>query len=178
MEFISYLVTFVILTAFVLLWAARSKLDLGLSAPAIGKAEPWILLFILWCVAEWAIPIFWPIEVDPDWLTRMEQLSLGEDLIVSVLLAPVFEELLFRGAMFAALLRRWGIWAAALVPSILWGILHMQYEWWGMASLAGAGVLLAMVRWKSGSLYLPLGLHAVWNLLVTLDDRGLFGPVT
>ena len=175
MEFVSYFVAFTLLTALVLLWAAWSKLDLGLSAPAMRRAEPWVLVFILWCVAEWAIPIFRPVEVDPDWLTRMEQLSFVEDLIVSVLLAPVAEELLFRGALFAALLRRWGIRAAALVPSILWGLIHLQYEWWAMASLVVSGVLLAMIRWKSGSLYLPLGLHAAWNLLATLNNHGLLG---
>ena len=79
--------------------------------------------------------------------------------------------------MFAALLRRWGIWAAAIVPSLIWGLLHVQYEWWVVASIAGSGVLLAMVRWKSQSLYLPVGLHAAWNLLVTLNNRGLLGSV-
>lgn len=71
--------------------------------------------------------------------------------------------------MFAALLRRWGIWTAAVIPSLLWGLLHIEYEWWTMASFAGSGVLLAMIRWKSGSLYLPIALHAGWNLLATLS---------
>lgn len=176
MEFVFYFLAFTFLTAVVLLWAAWSRLDLGLSAPAIGKAEPWVLIFILWCIGQWIIPIFWPIEVDAGYLSRMEQLSLGEDLVVSVFFAPAFEELLFRGAMFAALLRRWGIGAALLVPSILWAFLHLQYGWWEMAWLFGTGVLLAMIRWKCGSLFLPVGLHAAWNLLVTLSDRGLLGP--
>jgi hypothetical protein len=134
------------------------------------------LLYILWGVAVWAIPIFTPVEVDPDWLARIEQRSLGEDLIVTVLLYPVAEELFFRGMMFAALLRRWGIGAAALVPSIIWALLHRQYEWWYMASFVIGGVLLAMIRWKSGSLYLPLALHAAWNLLAILHAWWLLGP--
>ncbi|HEV2080002.1 MAG TPA: CPBP family intramembrane glutamic endopeptidase [Allosphingosinicella sp.] len=106
----------------------------------------------------------------------MEQLSFGEELILSVLLPPVMEELLFRGAMFAALLRRWGIRAAAVAPSLLWAFLHVRAEWWFMASLVGAGILLAMIRWKSGSIYLPVGLHAAVNLLVALSNHGLLGP--
>ena len=176
-EIVTFLAAFVIQTAIVLLWARWSKLDLGLAAPDFREAEPWVLLFILWCTAEWALPIFLPTEVDPEWRRRMEQLSLGEILLVSVLLAPLFEELLFRGAMFSALLRRWGILAAALVPSVIWGLIHIQYEWWAVALIVGSGVLLAMVRWKGGSIYLPLGLHAAWNLLVTLHNKGLFGPL-
>ena len=177
-DFVTALVIFAIFTTVALLWARLSKLDLGLTAPAWRRAEPWILLYVLWGIAEWAIAIFVPTGETPDLPTRMDQLSLAEDLIVSVLLLPVSEELLFRGAMFAAFLRRWGIWAAALVPSLIWGLLHSQYEWWVMASVAGSGILLAMVRWKGGSLYLPIGLHATGNLLATLNIHGLFGPVT
>ena len=130
-----------------------------------------MLLFILWSTAEWAITIFLPAEVDADWNAEIQQLSLAENLIVAVLLGPVAEELFFRGAMFAALLRRWGIGTAVIVPSLLWAIVHVQYGWWDVALLAGSGILLAMVRWKGGSLYLPVGLHAAWNLLVTLDYR-------
>ena len=173
--FVSYVLETAVLTTIVLLWARWSKLDLGLAAPAYRQAEPWILVFILWGTAEWAFSIFRPADIDPDWRSPAEQLSLAEDLVVSVLLAPVFEELLFRGAMFAALLRRWGIWAAVIVPSILWGLVHIQYEWWLVAWIAGSGALLAMVRWRSGSLYPTVALHAAWNLLVTLSDHGVLG---
>jgi membrane protease YdiL (CAAX protease family) len=178
-EFILYyLADFAILTTIALLWGRWSKLDLGFSTPAYRQAEPWVLIFILWCTAEWALSIFLPVYVDPEWLERWNELSLGEDLIVSVLLAPVCEELFFRGAMFASFLRRWGIWTAALVPSLIWGLIHIQYEWWVVVAITGSGVLLAMVRWKGGSLYLPIALHAAWNLLAVLHDRGLFGSGT
>jgi membrane protease YdiL (CAAX protease family) len=174
-QFVALLASCAIYAAIALLWAKWSKLDLGLSAPAFRRAEPWVLLYILWSTAKWALQLFLPNEVDPEWLERIDELSLGEAIIVFVLLGPVAEELLLRGAMFAALLRRWGIWAAALVPSLIGGLLHLQYEWWAVISIIGSGILLAMVRWKSGSLYLPVTLHAAWNLLVTLNNHGFFG---
>jgi membrane protease YdiL (CAAX protease family) len=176
MESAFFVLDFVIVTAVALLWARWSKLDIGLSAPAFRTAEPWVLLFILWCTAQWAIAIFVPTEADGDWLAREEQLSFAEEMIAFVVLAPVSEELLFRGAMFAAFLRRWGPWTAVIVPSFFWGLLHHQFEWWVIASLGGSGALLAMVRWKSGSVYLPIGLHAGLNLLVTLYNNGVIGP--
>jgi membrane protease YdiL (CAAX protease family) len=176
-ELVFPLADFVIFAAISLLWARWSKLDVGLSRPAFRKAEPWVLLYILWCTAEWAIPIFAPVDDYPDWLASVGQLSPVAALIIFAIFAPVAEELFFRGAMFTAFLRRWGIRTAVVVPSLLWGLLHYQYEWWAMASIAGSGVLLAMVRWRSGSLYLPIALHAAWNLLVTVNNLGWFGTV-
>ena len=178
MEFVSYLVTLAILATPILLWARWSKLDLGFRVPAFRAAEPWVLLYILWTTAEWAISIFVPFEGDPEWLDRMEQISLVEALVLSVVLAPVVEELLFRGAMFAALLRRWGIRSAVLVPSLIWGLTHVQYEWWAVGLITGSGILLAMVRWRGASLYLPIILHAAWNLLATLHNHGAFTGAT
>ncbi len=86
-----------------------------------------------------------------------------------VVTGPVLEEILFRGAMFSALLRRWGTWVAAIVPSILWALLHVGYEPWFVASIAISGVVLAIIRWKSGSLYVPLFLHVAGNLLTVID---------
>jgi transposase len=47
-----------------------------------------------------------------------------------------------------------------------------------IARRAREDVLLAMIRWKSGSLYLPFALHAAWNLLTTLSAHGMLGPAT
>jgi membrane protease YdiL (CAAX protease family) len=45
-----------------------------------------------------------------------------------------------------------------------------------MASIAGSGVVLAIARWKSGSLYVPLALHAGFNLATTLSAQLRPGP--
>ena len=66
-----------------------------------------------WChhvaVAAWRIAIVRPIEVAPAWLAKIERLSLAVDVVVSVVLAPVFENLLFRGLLFSASRGRWAM---------------------------------------------------------------------
>jgi membrane protease YdiL (CAAX protease family) len=121
----------------------------------------WSLLFIAWVVLERVVPV----ATDPAWLQELEQLSLSEEVLLIVVFGPIQEELLFRGALFSSLMRRWGAWVAIAVPSALWGLMHFQYEPLQMASIAGSGVVLAIIRWKSGSLYVPLALHAGGNLL-------------
>jgi len=174
-EVAASLADFAVFTTIALLWGRWARLDLGFARPDYWRAEPWVLLFILWLTVEWALALVLPVLADPEAYAELDHLSLGEELFVSVLLGPFWEELFFRGVMFAALLRRWGIWTAAIIPSILWGLIHVQYEWWFVASIAGSGVLLAMVRWKGGSIYPPIALHAAYNLLVTLYGRGMLG---
>ena len=176
MGFAYQLVELAILAAIIASWAKWSRLDLGLRVPDFSAAWPWIALWVAWIGVEWAVDIFHPVEADPEWRAEMARLSVVEHLVVSVVLGPAAEELLFRGAMFAALLRRWGIWVAATFPSLLWGLSHIQYEGWYLASIAGSGIVLALARWKTGSVYLPIGLHAGFNLLDLLAAYLPFVP--
>jgi uncharacterized protein len=170
MEILPALVDFAFFSAVALLWARWAKLDLGLRAPTMKGAWPWMLLFLAWIAAERMLTFLFPVEADPAWLDQMAGLSLFQSLLLLVVLAPICEELLFRGAFFSALMRRWGIWVAAVVPSFLWALGHIQYSGWFLLSLAGSGILLAIIRWKSGSLYPPLVLHAAANLEAMLNS--------
>lgn len=169
MEFVTELLGMSLLIAGTVSWAKWSNLDLGFRAPVLRDASHWILVFILWCAVEGAIQNVYPTEVNPAWLEWMEQQSPLEELAMGVILAPLFEELLFRGALFSALMRRWGIGVAATVPSVVWGLLHFQYEAWVAASIAGSGIVLAIIRWKSGSIYAPLALHSAFNLAAMIS---------
>lgn len=165
-----------VFAAIVLFWARRSKLDLGFRAPNFAGVWEWIGLFVLWCAAEQAVVAAHGLGHDPESQDWLSGLTLAESLVLMVLTAPLVEELLFRGALFSALLRRWGAASAVLVPSVLWGLVHVQHEAWYAASIAGSGTVLAVIRWRSGSIWLPILLHAAFNLVVTLSDFPPFAP--
>lgn len=83
-----------------------------------------------------------------------------------VVAAPVFEELLFRGFLIEGLRRsRAGAVGAALVSSVLFAFIHLQYDLFDMAAIFGLGLLFAVMRLKSGSTWLVIGLHALSNLV-------------
>lgn len=91
--------------------------------------------------------------------------------VALVIAAPVFEEVLFRGSMYEGLRRtRMGAGGTIVVTTLLWTGLHVaQYELFFLVLIALIGILLGISRERTGSLYVPLAIHAVNNLLSTLQ---------
>lgn len=83
--------------------------------------------------------------------------------VSSVMVAPVIEELLFRGILFAGLAKRWPIWLAAVVSSLAFAFLHGQVNV-GIYTFI-LGCLLSWSYVRSGSLYPGIVLHFVNNLV-------------
>lgn len=84
--------------------------------------------------------------------------------------APLVEEFMFRGALW----RGWrasplGLWGTLLLTSFLWAILHVQYPAVIIAYIFCLGLLLGYAREKSGSLWIPVGMHALNNGLATIE---------
>lgn len=78
--------------------------------------------------------------------------------------APIAEELLFRGLLFGALRdTRIGFLATALVTSLMWSVLHMQYSLYGVTAIFCIGLYLAWLRETTGSLVPPIIVHGLYN---------------
>lgn len=80
----------------------------------------------------------------------------------------ISEEILFRGAVFRILEERLGSWVALALSALLFGGLHAANANSSVASSLAiaieAGVLLAAAYMASRRLWLPIALHAGWNL--------------
>jgi membrane protease YdiL (CAAX protease family) len=92
----------------------------------------------------------------------------------TIVIAPAGEEAMFRGFLFRGWVRspRW-VWPAIVVISILWAMLHIQYDWAGVLQIFIVGLFLGWMRWRSGSLVLTFLLHALFNLEGTLETLAL-----
>ena len=53
--------------------------------------------------------------------------------------------------------------------SLLWAMLHIQYDWTGVLQIFVIGLFLGWMRWRSGSLVVTFLLHALFNLEGTLE---------
>jgi uncharacterized protein len=104
--------------------------------------------------------------------------GLGSKLVlfvIAVLLAPLGEEFLFRGFILPRLHRALGTVASVAVTSLLFAVLHFGYGV-GMVVVFGVGmvvvfllsVVLCWARLRTGSVGVPILLHAANNAVVTL----------
>jgi hypothetical protein len=93
-------------------------------------------------------------------------------LLEYVVFAPLFEELAFRGLLFAILRRKFSFLPAALISAGIFGVAH-GYGWVGLLSVCWSGVLWAWIYEKTGSLLPGILAHAINNLLVCLAVMAL-----
>lgn len=108
------------------------------------------------------------------WLEQQAQQGSSSMLILmftAVLLAPIFEEILFRGFLMQGFL----LWAprsrfaCMLLTSLLFAMMHTQYvHWQTVAVLTLFSMLLCYARLRSNSLALPIFLHMLNNLIALL----------
>lgn len=91
--------------------------------------------------------------------------------------APLSEELLFRGYLQSALAKSGlGFAGAAVLTSVGWTALHVQYSALGLAQVFVIGLYLSWLLWRSGTLWLPILVHAAYNALsFTLLKTGVIG---
>jgi len=83
--------------------------------------------------------------------------------------APVSEEILFRGFLLSALAQsRLGFFGAAMVTTLAWTILHAGYSGIGLIEVFLAGLLFSWLLWRTGSLWVPLVCHGIYNGVVTI----------
>lgn len=84
----------------------------------------------------------------------------------AVLVAPFCEELFFRGFLFAGLLERMRFWPAALLSAFLFGLAHGDVG--SFAVLFVFGIVLAVVRWRVGSFWPGVIIHAANNATASI----------
>jgi hypothetical protein len=80
-----------------------------------------------------------------------------------VVIAPVGEEVIFRGFLFRGLVRPHREWLAIAVIAAAWALLHIQYDWLGMAQIFAVGMIFGWFRWASGSTTLTIMMHVLVN---------------
>jgi len=85
----------------------------------------------------------------------------GAVCAIAVLAAPVTEELVFRGCLYGIGRKFWGCYPAMFSTSLLFALIHGH-----LPSLPGLFILavaLVLVYERTGSLWAPILMHAVFN---------------
>jgi len=102
--------------------------------------------------------------------------AFGPDPLLGVIgiavIAPIVEEIAFRGFIYGGLRRRWGVTVSVLVSSLVFALAH-TFSVGGSILLLGpslfiAGAALALVYERSRSLVPGMVLHASFNLIAVI----------
>ena len=87
-------------------------------------------------------------------------------VLAAVVMAPIAEELLFRGLLHRGLRQRLRIVPATIISSVLFAIVHVDVAASQPLALVGltfVGVVLAVAHERTGSLLVPVVIHATHN---------------
>lgn len=118
------------------------------------------------------------IDLDQKQAVGFENITTQYELVAAYLtltvLAPIAEELLFRGFLFSKLRRYLNAGLTILLTTILFAILHVlgitedgqvQLQWAAVADVFVLAVVLGILREKTGSVWAGILLHAIKNSL-------------
>ena len=95
-------------------------------------------------------------------------------VLLAVVLAPLAEEFVFRGMLFAAFQKtRLGVIGAAILLSALWAVMHWGYSSQNLVALFCLGLLFAYIVWRTGSLWPAVVGHGANNLVAVVALVGL-----
>lgn len=124
----------------------------------------WLAYFVI------SIPLSQLLQPEQQDVT--EALGTDEGSVISVIvagllivvLAPIAEELFFRGFVFAGLRRAMPIWPAIVLSAVIFGSLHLVGGDIGVGiQIAVLGGILAYLYERTGSLWAPIAAHMINN---------------
>ena len=131
----------------------------------------WMLLalFVYYLFAG----LFSSLVLEPQQEDISNELGVGdESLFIAVTavvliagLAPISEELFFRGFVFSGLRSRMSLWPAAVISGLVFGLVHAPTGITTVVPLAVLGAVLAWLYDRTGSLWPPVIAHAFNNAL-------------
>lgn len=145
----------------------------GMSAARIGltrtSLKVSIALGALACAIEYAVLLLGPhfVEFEPQDLSHINNSGFISAYLSVAIIAPIVEEILFRGVMFSAFSRRFGLVVGIIVSSGFFGLAHFSSTGiFEMAVLSFFGVIWALLYWRTGSIIPGIVLHGFDNALV------------
>jgi uncharacterized protein len=144
--------------------------------------------FLIGAVALGVVVMGWDLlsratgrEVEPGFMGEVLKSARADGalwllVIAFCVAAPVTEEFFARGFLY----RGWsesflGPVGAILLSSLVWTVLHLQYDWFFLGEVFSMGLLLGYLRYRFNSTWLTVFLHGLNNLAAVAQTVLLAG---
>lgn len=135
---------------------------LGFRATGLGKSVKWIAIGT---VSYFVFAIVYSIVIG-----QPEQDDIAGDfgpiplqILMIAVIAPITEEVCFRGMLFGGFRQRFPLPFAALAAGLVFGLLHYSTGWSAVPMLIIFGAVLAVVYEKTESIWPAIIMHALNN---------------
>ena len=124
--------------------------------------------------------LVWLLEkpIVPDFSLEVYRSAAGSWVmwLAIVLVAPLLEEVYFRGFLFKGLAASIAGPAGAItITALLWAAMHVQYDLLGIGFIFIVGLILGVARYQTGSTVLTFALHLLLNLGATIQTAYTVG---
>lgn len=163
-------------------WRRRADAaERAASRRALGRASTWGLVLLVGCGVFLFSALVSTLAERFGWRPTPSNLPLMEQALdqwpwflmtFAVLIAPAYEELLFRRVLFGRLLAAGKPWLGMLLSSLAFALMHEIPGLSGNGPLAilqlwlvyaGMGAAFAWVYWRTGTLWASIAAHALNN---------------
>ncbi len=174
---IMVIVSGLICTPLILLFAKlRKNISItnyiGFKEPSRREWVKWLLVLAAFLVLSDGVsyllhqPMVPPFMVD----AYKTASSLPALLFAIVIVAPIFEEIFFRGFLFQGIrYSQLGPIGAIGITAFLWAVIHLQYDIYGITSIFALGLLFGIARLKTESIHLLMVMHSIVSLAATVE---------
>lgn len=149
---------------------ARLYLFQLLSAIKFNQPKDYVIIILSWIFLMGYLAILNVVtqqfNITPDPPKMIYNPSENELLVYGiglVLLAPVWEEFLFRGILFSRLMKYIPIWASFIVSSLIFTCIH-PISVGNTLFIFVFGLLVAYTYYKTNNIFVPVSIHLLNNL--------------
>jgi membrane protease YdiL (CAAX protease family) len=145
---------------------------LGFTNPGWTEIVKWCLVVLVFAGITDAFTFFLGRPVVLEYMTSTYQTAYFLPLfwLALIVVGPLAEEIFFRGFLYEGIRHsRAGAAGAIIITSLLWSSMHGQYDLYGIVFIFMGGLILGYSRLKSHSIYPPVAMHVLQNILATIE---------
>jgi membrane protease YdiL (CAAX protease family) len=160
------------------LWFAKLRKNISVK-DYIGFREPltkewvqWFLILGAFLFLSDAVTLLLGRPIVPPFMVDAYKTAsfLQALLFAIIIVAPIFEEIFFRGFLFQGIrYSRLGPVGAMGITSLVWAAIHVQYDIYGIATVFALGLLFGIARLKTDSIHLLMVMHSLASLVATIE---------
>ena len=118
-----------------------------------------------------------PVAINPP--SNFERVAMSGDgvsvlfyaILVSVV-APIWEEIIFRGFLLPSLTKKWRISTSICLSSCIFALAHFSLE--RFLPLSALSIALSILYVRTRNILAPIVLHALWNAAAVLEATDTF----